>query len=227
TITASGVYRFSDGENRSEINYRDLDLQHNVLARSRRVDLENEDGNDLETAINFTRTFAEEERKLTADFKWLRNLDDEISDITESFLTSMEDDLLQHSFNREGEENFLFQADYLDPIGKDGQFEAGLKANIRDVSNDVQVTQLNEFDESQIPSEFDDDPTYSESTYAAYAVYANKWNKFSYQICLRLEHADITTRLDNEGRDTSRKYTAVFPSAHFTYEANPANQFES
>ncbi len=226
TITASGVYRFSDGENRSEINYRDLDLQHNVLARSRRVDLENEDGNDLETAINFTRTFAEEERKLTADFKWLRNLDDEISDITESFLTSMEDDLLQHSFNREGEENFLFQADYLDPIGKDGQFEAGLKANIRDVSNDFQVTQLNEFDEWEILSEFDDNLTYYENIYAAYAIYGNKWNKFSYQFGLRLEHSDITTRLENEGRDNNRKYTDVFPTAHFTYEANPANQFQ-
>src|SRR5690606_38528199 len=160
-----------------------------------------------------------------ADFKWLRNLDDEISDITESFLTSMEDDLLQHSFNREGEENFLFQADYLDPTGKDGQFEAGLKANIRYVSNDFQVTQLNEFDEWEILSEFDDNLTYYENIYAAYAIYGNKWNKFSYQFGLRLEHSDITTRLENEVKDNNRKYTDLFPTAQFTYESNPANQF--
>lgn len=226
TITASGIYRFSNGENRSEINYRDLDENHNILARSRRVDMEDEDGNDLETAINFTRTFDEEDRKLTLDFKWLRNLDDEISDIRESFLTSMEDDLLQHSFNREGEENFLFQADYMDPIGTEGMFEAGLKANIRDVSNDFQVTQLNEFDEWQILPEFDDNLTYFENIYAAYAIYGNKWNQISYQFGLRLEHSDITTRLENEGSDNSRQYTDLFPTAHFSYELDPANQFQ-
>lgn len=226
TITTSGIYRFSDGENRSEINYRDLDEQHNILARSRRINLENEDGNDLETSINYTRTFAEEDRKLTADFKWLRNLDDEISDITESFLTTMEDDLLQHSFNREGEENFLFQLDYIDPIGKEGVFEAGLKANIRDVSNEFQVTQFNEFDEWEILSDFDDNLTYFENIYAAYAIFGNKWNNISYQLGLRVEHSDITTRLENEGTDNSRQYTDVFPTAHFTYEANPMNQFQ-
>ena len=226
TITAAGIYRFSNGENRNEINYRDLDVLGNILDRSQRVDMEDEDGNDLETAINFTRTFDEEDRKLTADFKWLRNLDDEISDITERYLTTMEDDLLQHSFNREGEENFLVQLDYIDPVGNDGVFEAGLKANIRDVSNDFQVTQFNEFNEWEILPEFDDNLTYFENIYAGYAIYGNKWNKISYQFGLRLEHSDITTRLENEGRDNNRKYTDFFPTAHFTYEANPANQFQ-
>lgn len=226
TITAAGIYRFSDGENRTEINYRDLDAQGNILARSRRIDLEDEDGNDLETAINYTRTFDEEDRKLTADFKWLRNLDDEISDITESYQTTMENDLYQSSFNREGEENFLFQVDYIDPIGTEGKFEAGIKANIRDVSNDFQVTQLNDFNEWEILPEYDDNLTYFENIYAGYAIYGNKLNKISYQFGVRLEHSDITTRLENEGRDNNRKYTDFFPTAHFTYEANPANQFQ-
>src|SRR5690606_15025298 len=226
TITASGIYRFSDGENRTEINYRDLDQNLNILERSRRIDMEDEDGNDLETAINYTRTFDEEDRKLTADFKWLRNLDDEISDITESYLTSMEPDLLQNSFNREGEENFLIQIDYVDPVGGEGMFEAGFKANIRDVSNDFQVTQLNQYNEWEILPEYDDNLTYFENIYAGYAIYGNKWNKISYQFGLRLEHSDITTRLENEGRDNNRRYTDLFPTAHFTYEANPSNQFQ-
>ncbi|MBY5957677.1 TonB-dependent receptor [Membranicola marinus] len=226
TITASGIYRFSDGKNRTEINYRDLDAQENVLARSQRVNVENEDGNDLETAINYTRTFDEKDRKFTADFKWLRNLDNEIADIRERFLTNMEDDLLQNSNNIEGEENFLFQADYIDPVGEEGRFEAGLKANLRDVSNDFQVTQQNENHEWIILPEFDDNLTYFENIYAAYAIYGNKFNKISYQFGLRLEHSDITTRLENERRDNNRRYTDFFPTAHFTYEVNPENQFQ-
>ncbi|WP_236975984.1 TonB-dependent receptor domain-containing protein [Membranihabitans maritimus] len=226
TLTASGVYRFSDGKNRSDITYKDYDSDYNLIQESIRTDLENENGNDLETSLSYVKTFKEKDRKLTADFKWLKNEDLEISDITEEIINTSEGALEQNSRNREGEENFLLQLDYVDPVGKEGQFEAGFKANLRDVTNNYLVEQLNE-NNNWIPLEgFDDNLIYLENIYAAYAIYGNKYKAFSYQFGLRVEHSDITTELIKEGLENDRNYTNFFPTLHFTYELNPENQFQ-
>ncbi len=225
TITVSGIYRFADGKNRSEINYTDYDSNHEFIKSSRRIDMENEDGEDIETSISYVKTFDKKDRKFTADFKWLKNEDLELSDISEFDLQSSASPSLQNSRNREGEENFLFQVDYVDPIGEDGMFEAGLKSNIRDVNNDYLVEELIDNEWTAL-EDFDDNLIYLENIHAAYAIYGNKFSKISYQLGMRAEYSDITTELVKEELENNRSYLNFFPTAHFSYELNPENQFQ-
>lgn len=226
TLTASGMYRFSDGNNETDIHYEDFTEGKKLIGTSRRLDQENRDGYDMETALSYEKSFKDQDRKLTADFKWMQNHDLELSDIEENIFHTNRRNIFQRSENEEGEETFLLQADYTDPIGQDGMFEAGIKVNLRDIKNNFLVEEMNEEDQWGILPGYNDNLTYFENIFAAYSIYGNKSGQFSYQVGLRVEHSDITTRLENENMNNDRNYTDFFPTAHFTYELDPENQFQ-
>jgi len=226
TLTASGMYRFSDGNNETDIHYEDFTEGKELIGTSRRLDQENRDGYDMETALSYEKSFKDQDRKLTADFKWMQNHDLELSDIEENIFHTNRRNIFQRSENEEGEETFLLQADYTDPIGQDGMFEAGIKVNLRDIKNNFLVEEMNEEDQWGILPGYNDNLTYFENIFAAYSIYGNKSGQFSYQVGLRVEHSDITTRLENENMNNDRNYTDFFPTAHFTYELDPENQFQ-
>ena len=226
TLTASGMYRFSDGNNETDIHYEDFTEGKELIGTSRRLDQENRDGYDMETALSYEKSFKDQDRKLTADFKWMQNHDLELSDIEENIFHTNRRNIFQRSENEEGEETFLLQADYTDPVGQDGMFEAGIKVNLRDIKNNFLVEEMNEEDQWGILPGYNDNLTYFENIFAAYSIYGNKSGQFSYQVGLRVEHSDITTRLENENMNNDRNYTDFFPTAHFTYELDPENQFQ-
>lgn len=226
TLTASGMYRFSDGKNETDIRYEDFTEGKELIGTSRRLDRENRDGYDMETALSYERSFKDQDRKLTADFKWMQNHDLELSDIEENIFHTDPRNIFQRSENTEGEETFLLQADYTDPVGEDGMFEAGIKVNLRDIKNNFLVEEMNEENQWAALPGYDDNLTYFENIFAAYSIYGNKKGQVSYQLGLRIEHSDITTRLENENLNNDRNYTDFFPTAHFTYELNPENQLQ-
>lgn len=226
TLTASGMYRFSDGRNDTDIFYEDFTENREKIGESRRLNQENRDGYDMETALMYEKLFQKEDRKLTADFKWMQNYNMEKSDIEENILMLDHRNIFQKSENEEGEETFLVQADFVDPVGEDGIFEAGIKFNFRDIKNNFLVEEMDHEDHWSVLPEYNDNLTYFENIYAAYSIFGDKRGPFSYQLGLRIEHSDITTRLENENTNNDRSYTDFFPTAHFTYELSPENQVQ-
>ncbi|MBK8502929.1 MAG: TonB-dependent receptor family protein [Saprospiraceae bacterium] len=67
---------------------------------------------------------------------------------------------------------------------------------------------------------------YREDILAAYAIFANKIGKWSYQAGLRAEQARVVTKLLETEEINDRSYANLFPSAHLNYEINKGNALQ-
>ena len=217
TLTGSLLYRRSDGRNTSRFGYQDYDRNGDLVQTLIRNERETEPENNIEAALSYRKTFAQKDRTLTADVKWIESIENEFSDITESDPAGTVN-LRQRSRNTEDERNLLFQADYVHPFGAKGKWEAGVKSTVRVLHNDFLVEQQ-AGDEAWSPlPRFDNNLIYRENIHAAYLMAGNQYGKVSLQAGLRGEYSDITTELPEAGLTNGRRYFNLFPSAHLSYE---------
>ena len=235
TLTGSFLYRKSDEDNLANIIYKDFigSTDFNDLEEiTTRTDNEKEDESSIQYSLNYKKTFDKKGQELTATVQYEDDSESESSDYIEQYFDRNNDllgraDLLQESRNTESEKQYLFQVDYVNPIGKDGKFEVGLRSSIRDIRNDYEV---NEFDDNiwQPLLDFRGNPLsnnfkYDEDIHAAYAIFGNKKGKFSYQFGLRGEYSQVVTELVETNELNDRDYFNLFPSAFFNYKFSEKN----
>ncbi|PIB37561.1 hypothetical protein BFP72_13845 [Reichenbachiella sp. 5M10] len=218
-LTVSGIYNTGDEENETRLSYQDI-ASDQVVNTTQRIDEETEDESLTELSLNYEKTFAQEERKLSLYAQYRDNNELEQSGIEQSSVN--DEDLSQRVRNDEGENNILLQADYVHPITESSKFEVGLRSTIRQIKNNYKIEELNNGTWNTL-LRFTNDFSYHENIYAGYAIYGNKIGSFSYQVGARVEVTDIQTVLDSESQhETNNKnYTNFFPSAHLTYEFSP------
>ena len=236
TLTGSITYRISNDDNFTLLNYEDYTGLNNRSDRelslfTARTDIEKENENRLDYSLLYTNRLDDSGKELTATIQYRDETENENSIFEESFFSAINvpsgiPPLNQRSGNTESQKNILFQLDYINPIGEEGKYEIGLRANLRGIDNNYLVE---EFVNNEIWENIDDlsnNFNYDEDVYAAYAIYGNKKNKLSYQVGLRLEHSEVLTELEQTNEVNDRSYTNLFPSAHFSYEFSTTNAFQ-
>ncbi|TDE16183.1 TonB-dependent receptor [Dyadobacter psychrotolerans] len=217
TLTGTLSYRNSQNKNNSQLEYRDFDFQNNLTQTVVRNERETEPRTNVEAALNYRKTFETKGRSLSFDAKYIFSDETESAKYEQS--TSGEAVALrQRSYNTEDEKNLLFQLDYIQPIGKDGKVETGLKSSIRMLDNDFSVHQLNEAMNWSILPDFDNRLAYDEKIHAAYLMASNQFGKIFIQAGLRGEYSDILTELKKTEQVNHRKYFNLFPSLHLSYK---------
>ncbi|MCB0585323.1 MAG: TonB-dependent receptor [Phaeodactylibacter sp.] len=223
TLTASMTYENEDGDNSSDIEYRDYLFNLDRLTGiTRRLDREKELENNLEYVMSFRKEYEREGHLLTADVRYQDNAEVEKSTITEEYFTPEYTDtgapgLEQRSRNEENERLVIGQMDYIRPFAEEGKFEAGLRASLREINTDYQVEELNGSD-WELLENFTNEFVYDEKIYAAYGIIGNKFGRFSAQLGVRAELTDVNTRLLDTGEENPRDYLNLFPSTHLGYE---------
>jgi hypothetical protein len=208
-LTGSAVYRYSDGLNTSQLTFRDLDANDEVLRTVTRSEREEEPENNGELALSYRKDFNKAGRKFTADFKWIENVEKEIAMFDER---SDVGTTYQRSFNTENERNAFFQADYIEPFGKEGKFETGLRGTLRVIDNDFLVEEQNQEGAWEVNPSFDNNLLYTENILAAYAMTSHTRNRLSYQAGLRGEITDISVALKRSSETNYQNYFNLFPS---------------
>lgn len=221
TITATVSYRNSMNVNRSTLQYRDFDFNNVLTETVTRTERETEPRTNIEAALNYEKTFEKKGQSLTFNSKFI------ISDETESskyreFSDLGTSDIMQRAFNTEDEKTFLAQLDYVQPIGKDGKIEAGLKSSIRLLDNDFSVHQQDEQMDWRILDQYDNRFAYDEKIHAGYVMASNQFGKAFIQAGLRGEYSDITTELKKTNERNHRGYFNLFPSVHLSYKVKDA-----
>lgn len=232
TLTASMLYRTSDQENDTEINYTDrFSFAPDSIVRSLRVDNELEDESNLEYELNYNKTFKNEDQKFTAAFQYRDGGETERSVITESYRNQSSENLKdpadQKVLNEENSKSILVQADYVHPFAKEGKFEVGYRSSFRFIETNYKVDSLIGNNEWVNISDFTNTFNYDETIHAAYGIFGNKVNRISYQIGLRAELTQVSTELVVTDEKTDKEYFSLFPSAHFTYEFGNENSFQA
>jgi outer membrane receptor protein involved in Fe transport len=226
TLTGSFLYRRSDEDNFGAIVYQDFirtngtDVLQGITYRT---DDQLEDESNLEYSINYKREFSSRDHTLQATLQYSDDIESQGSDfleIAEGYQIPIPD-LIQRSDNDEEQKNWLFQLDYVKPLGEDHKYEFGLRSTIRQIGNHYLIEELRDEDWINLEG-LSNDFDYDEDVHAAYGIYGNKLNKFSFQVGLRYEYSDVITELIQTNELNDRSYSNLFPSTHLTYEL-PAN----
>jgi outer membrane receptor protein involved in Fe transport len=217
TLTASGLYNVGHGLTKIQTIYNDFDENGDLARVVSRNEREMEDEENIEGTLNFKRTFEKKGQQLTADFKWIKSVDNETTDYRES--VNEGSDSLQHAINFADEINWLFQADYAHPIGQQGKFEAGVKTATRIINNDYGLTTQDPISLEWIAlPQYTNYLVYTERIHAAYLMANNTYGRFSAQAGVRGEWSDISTELKASDITNLQNYFNVFPSAGLSYK---------
>jgi len=230
TITLAFLYRFSDEDNETTIQYFDHYVAANLDSATQRLDDELEDDENIEYSINYTRNFKKKGQKFTADFQYQNNNEVEGSDLVESTGLTLGDQvpfLYQRSGNDEVEERLMLQSDYAHPLGKDGKIEAGFRYTDRLVGNDYLVEEQDTNGVYQIDTDISNDFEYEEKVFAVYGIISNKINKLSWQVGLRYEDTNLTTFQKTQNERNVQKYHNFFPSTFLTYQLSEKHSLQT
>ncbi len=235
TLTFSGLIRVNDGEDFGSVTYEDYFLSpgtpiirdeltgNNIILRN---DVSLEDRKTYEFNLNFDRNIGEG-HTLKSSLIFRRQ-----DEAESSILSEAETDpslvpigipyLNQRTGNEELEGNLIFTLDYVKPVGNSGVFEAGLRNSFRRLGNDYIVEELDGEVWNPLLM-FTNDFNFKEDIHAAYFIYGNKLEKWSYQLGMRAEYSIITTELLQTNEINDRDYANLFPSAYLNYSLNEAD----
>ncbi|QSW88005.1 TonB-dependent receptor [Flavobacterium endoglycinae] len=207
-------YQKNTGEDKDLINYNNFDAAHAFTGATSRFNNADTGSENVEFTSNLIKNFNDKGHKLTADLSISRNTDDSNSIITASpsFNTTLNDQV---------QKQVLFQTDYVLPLGKGSQFEAGYKGSFGDLENEYYVTDENYVKDPKKSNTLQ----YKENINALYAQYGLKVNKFSYLFGLRWEDTDIHVNLLDNSEFNTKKYNNLFPSAFVSYEISDQSNF--
>ncbi|WP_333600990.1 TonB-dependent receptor domain-containing protein [Flavobacterium sp.] len=216
TWTNSFNYRKNDGSNPDNVflyNYE----PNNTYVRNRYND-QFTNTRDLEYAFNFTKKFKKEGHKLTFDGSFSNDLDNDASMITDFVLGEENLATKESTINYQTQKRNLFQSDYVLPLGKNSQFEAGYKGDFNELVTDYRVGDVDNNGNYTPNLNYTNKLDYKERINALYTQFGSKINKFSYLLGLRYEDSNIDINLLTTNDFNNKKYHNFFPSAFLTYQ---------
>jgi outer membrane receptor for ferrienterochelin and colicins len=207
-------YQKNSGTTRDLINYNNYDAAHAFTGSSFRLNNGDTGSENVEYTSNLIKNFNDKGHKLTADLSISRNTDDSNSIITASpnYNTTL---------NNQVQKQIQVQADYVLPLGKGSQFEAGYKGSFGDLNNEYFVTDDQGVNDPNLSNTLE----YKENINALYTSYGFKVNKFSYLFGLRWEDTNIQVNLLDTNDFNTKKYNNLFPSAFISYEISDQSNF--
>jgi len=220
-LTGSFLFRLSNGLNTTSNTYLDFD-ENEVLTRTVvRNEREEEPEINSEIALSYRREYNRKGKLLTADFKWIENVETENATFDQTDF-SIDSTGYQRSTNTENERNALLQLDYIHPFGEKGKMEMGLKSSLRVIDNDFRLEQQDAEDDNWfLLPELTNDLIYTENIYAGYFMVGNEAKRFGWQAGLRGELSDISVSLAQSNDVTYQNYFNLFPGAHLSYQIKP------
>lgn len=214
TWTNTFNYRRSNGDNRDDVFQNFFDVNRDYVSTTNRVNNEDSESQNVEFTTNLTKNFKKEGHKLTIDGSFSTNDDKNIALINETSTANPAINI-DETLNNQKQSRNSIQTDYVLPVGKGGQFEAGYRGDFSINTTDYAVNR------NGVPNtEFTNTLEYKEKVNALYSQYGFKVKKFSTLLGMRWEDSDIDVNQLVTSDFTNKKYNNFFPSAFFTYEIN-------
>ncbi len=217
-LTLSYVHNQRDGANRTANRQRQYD-QESIINESLRS--ENEASEDLnkQISLSLTQKFNDKGHRLDITIQRERNSEEEYANLqTEQLVAVNNFGPLEKNNTEELQKQFLAQVDYVLPIDKNTQFEAGYRTT--NENKDVNFTVLIEDNNGNLV--IDENLTnfldFNQEIHALYTQFGKKWGSFSMLAGLRYEHTalDILQRTTNE--DGKSNYGDYFPTLNLGFE---------
>ncbi len=207
------MYRSGDNERTTTNIITEPDSFGNITSSSVRLDPEEEADFTRQYAVSYSKSFGDNGHTLTADFQVENSSEDEQSRITQDNIAGIE-----IVSTLEKQDNILLQADYVKPMGQNGQFELGYRGTFNELKTDYFVGR--EIDEILTTNnDLSNNLLYREYVNAAYTQYGNKiGKKLSFLLGLRMEDTRIIIDQQTINDFNRKNYTNFFPTINLNYK---------
>lgn len=223
-----------DTTNQEFLDFDNLadDLNSTTLYKETlRTDNEREFGNNQEYNLNYNKEYSSREHNLNISLQYRSSTETEDNTFGENIVENFSinsTSLDQEALSLESQHNLVFQADYVNPLGKDHKWEAGVRGSARRILTDFKVQERIDGGEYRVIPGFQNVFDYDEDIAAGYFIYGNRKGNISYQAGLRAEYSVINTLLTSpEGRsENPRNYLNLFPSGHISFHFNETDAIQ-
>ena len=220
SLTMSYLTNERDGDD-STINEQSQYQIDGVLVTNRyEKEIDREDSNQF--SVDFEHQFNKQGHKLTATLQTEKNDETETSDINSFFENGQPSDDSEINRTVENQERNLAQLDYVFPIDKNTQFEAGYRGtdNKRKIDFEVQIIDQN--DNATVDENLSNVLDFEQEVHALYSQYGKKFNAFSFLAGLRFENTRIfVEQLDSSSPLNNKSYNDYFPTLNLGWEISP------
>lgn len=215
------TYRKDNSSNPTMVSIDYYDPNMGLLSKTSRDNYDVGTGEDVDYSTGFIKKFSKDGHKLSADFSVAYNKNDNLSNITTQDLTLDQITRLERTANISRNNRNLAMLDYVLPIGKNTQFEAGYRGNFSDVVIDYKVENFNQGnDQWENDANYSNILGYKENVNALYTQLGSKFGKFSVMAGLRWEDTNIEIDQRTSQIYKNKRYDNLFPSVFFSYELN-------
>ncbi|WP_189606195.1 TonB-dependent receptor domain-containing protein [Salinimicrobium marinum] len=239
SITGSIFFRTGEDEDVTTNvtdNYLNTFSSSNPAYGTTRIENQMEEDNSWQFALNYINRFSESGHQLTADLQYETDKEtqttriDETPDFNE---IEYERFLFGEAIDQEEtQKEWLIQADYVLPIGKDSQFEAGYRGNFENETTDYNIRQEDTLGNLVLNNRLTNIFDYTENVQALYTQYGTKFGDVSFLLGLRLENTNLKGEIESELTEAEleeefgfpintsfdNNYLGLFPTVNVIYE---------
>lgn len=169
------------------------------------------------TMLSYKHNFPKSGKEFTADFTYNTSRNTSVNNIKTDSLDNSTKNILKSSAQRQdgkgSNENYIFQADYTNPLTEKSKLEIGVRASIRNVDNRNDFYFVNSTGAAIYNPSLSVNYNSSDKVYAAYTTFTSQLKNFGYQLGLRLESSDYEGRLPDKNQFFNIKFpVSLFPS---------------
>ena len=229
TLTFMGLYSGEDNDNIGTSPFNTYDANRTLLSTRLRDEHEIEDEKSEEYTLTFKSVFDEEEEHLLIfEAKFDANVEIESATFNDTYTFGNLADEQDRTATEEDQQNVLLQADYIFPFSENGQFEAGLRSNIRDIKYNSIIEEFNNTANIwDLNTNLSNRMDYNEDIFALYSQYANSFGKFNMLAGVRLEVTHIDIIQFTSDINFNKNYGNLFPSFHLGYELSENSELKT
>lgn len=229
TLSGSALMSVRGSEGDEFDRFVERDALEFATDRFNRETMETDRDFDMDYRISFERTLVPGRHTFEAEVRFQHEREDETERYFQYALPLHDPAALgvlsdqQEVDKRERETELTFELDYKQPIFDSGRIELGYHGEQEWVNERFFSQSLAE-DGVFLPDlDLNNAFIYREQTHSAYGIVGRSFGPFGAQVGARLEAAFTEFDLTTTGETFNNRYFSIFPSAHLTYSASPAN----
>jgi len=217
-ITLSYVQNKRDGDDQTR-NDQNHFLATTTITKSLRSEIEEDFDLNKQLSLSLTHKFNEKGHKLDVILQGERNIEDEFADLqTQQLVPNKLLGFLEENNTEENQKQFLAQIDYVFPMDKNTQFEAGYRTT-NENQNTSFIVQQEDINGNMIVN---DDLTnyldFNQEVHAVYTQFGKKWGDFSLLSGLRYEHTSMVVIQKTTNEDGNSSFGDFFPTLNLGIE---------
>lgn len=219
TISFFTNQNYFDGKTKGQTQVTYFD---DPLLNTNQIFLNKNENHSQQYNFDYKLEFKKEGHNIELEADYNKFTDEENTDFKSTGNTLFPDYL---DFVNTQRDQTIVNLDYVNPIDSISKLEVGLEARIFETNVDYSSTGLSFTPDGSLIPTPDTDFVYGMDIYSAYANFGQNYDKWGYQVGLRVE--DVEVKADtNQVRAFTDNYTELYPSGFVTYNPTEKNQFQ-